>query len=304
MLSRTASNLYWMARYMKRAESTARLLDACFMPGMPFDGNITQLYALPLHIQDVYNEFILQNGNQEINVENVSRFLISGNSPSTVRGSLELARENARSERSRLSSEVWETINQAWLEFQQEQRNPVSVFTEWLKQKSFLFQGTVQVTMPKTHSLYFIKLGTFIERANQTLRVLEANNKLYKLINIKTDDYYHWVMLLRSVSSFEAYREVFDEVPSYERVLELLLFNKAIPRSVRFCMERVQNLIEAIGSDKCKPLLKINAKLLIKLQHDTMSDIMAIGQDKYIESLQEEVLALGVAIQEGYFITS
>lgn len=304
MLSRTASNLYWMARYMKRAESTARLLDACFSPGMPFDGEILKLYTLPLHIQDVYKDFILQNENKEITMENVSNFLISGNSPSSVRGSLELARENARSERSRLSSEVWETINQTWLEFQQEQHQPLAVFTEWLKQKAFLFQGTVQITMPKTLSLHFIKLGTFIERANQTLRVLEANNKLRMINNTQTQDYYYWVMLLRSVSSFEAYREIFDEVPSQDRVVEMLLFHPAIPRSVRYCIERIRTLLETIGSDKCKPSIKANAKLLLKLQHDNVRDIAIVGQDEYIKSLQDEVLALGIAIQEGYFITS
>ncbi len=302
MLSRTASNLYWMARYLERAESTARLLDACFFqPGMSFYGDIAKLYVLPLHIQNVYPDFIRQNGNNELNIDNVSQFLISGDSPSTIRICLEMARENARSERSRLSSEVWETINQTWLEFQEYQYQPKHVFTEWLKQRAVLFQGTVQITMPKMLSLHFVKLGTFLERANQTLRVLEADITLKTLSNSQSD-YYHWHMLLRSVSSLEAYKEIFHEAPTEGGVLELLIFHQAVPRSVRCNIERTASLLKTIGSVKKPVSEKICAQLLLKLRHDVLADIEFAGQDNYVKSLQEELLALGSAIQEGYFI--
>ena len=265
MLSRTASNLFWMSRYLERAEATARLMDACFQPGMPFKGNTAELYALPLRIQDVYHDFAKHNDNDELTIDNVSQFLISGNSPSTVKGCLELARENARSERSRLSSEVWETINQTWLEFQDYQHKPT--FTEWLKQRGVLFQGTVQITMPRMLSLHFIKLGIFLERANQTLRVLEANSSLRTLGNNQAD-YYHWQMLLRSVSSLEAYKEIYNAAPNEERVLELLILNDAIPRSLRCSVERMSSLLTIIGSTKKLPCQKLCAQLLIKQLND------------------------------------
>lgn len=299
MLSRTASNLYWMARYLERAESTVRLLAACFRPGLPFDGEIAKLYALPLQIQGVYEEFEALYGNVAT-FENVVEFLISSNSRASVRSCLESARENARSERSRLSSEVWESINQTWLEFQDMQYRSLNVFTDWLKQRLFVFQGAVQITMPVALSVQFISLGTFIESADQTLRVLEAKGVLRSLSN--QSDYYHWHMLLKSVSSFEAFQENASASPSQDSVFEFLLFNPTLPRSVRYCISQVENLLESLGVETRLAPLKSTANLLVKLRFDNMNDILEYGQNEYIQKLQDEVLQLGEAINEGYFI--
>lgn len=298
MLSRTASNLYWMARYLERAESTVRLLAACFRPGLPFDGEITKLYALPLQIQGVYEEFEEAFGDV-VTFENVVQFLISSNSRASVRSCLEAARENARSERSRLSSEVWESINQTWLEFQEMQYRSLNVFTDWLKQRLFVFQGAVQITMPVALSVKFISLGTFIESADQTLRVLEAKGVLRSLSN--QSDYYHWHMLLKSVSSFEAFQENSAASPSQDSVFEFLLFNPTLPRSVRYCISQVENLLASLGVETRIAQLKSTANLLVKLRFDNMNDILECGQNEYIQNLQDEVLQLGEAINEGYF---
>lgn len=298
MLSRTASNLYWMARYLERAESTVRLLAACFRPGLPFDGEITKLHALPLQIQGVYEEFEEVFGDV-VTFENVVQFLISSNSRASVRSCLEAARENARSERSRLSSEVWESINQTWLEFQEMQYRSLNVFTDWLKQRLFVFQGAVQITMPVALSVKFISLGTFIESADQTLRVLEAKGVLRSLSN--QSDYYHWHMLLKSVSSFEAFQENSAASPSQDSVFEFLLFNPTLPRSVRYCISQVENLLASLGVETRIAPLKSTANLLVKLRFDNMNDILECGQNEYIQNLQDEVLQLGEAINEGYF---
>lgn len=303
MLSRTASNLYWMARYLERAESTARLLAACFQPGLPFDGDIAKLHTLPLQIQGAYEEYMSQNPSAQINSADVADFLINSNSRVSVRSCLEIARENARSERSRLSSEVWEALNQTWLEFNEFDGNmPLTVFTDWLKQRAFVFQGAVNITMPISLSRYFIRLGTFLERADQTLRVLEAKVVLRELSN--QSDYYHWHMLLRSVSSYEAFQESETGSLSQDNVFEFLLFQRSIPRSVRYCIERVAQLLESIGTENRKAALKTTSQLLVKLKFDDMSDITDCGQNIYINQLQEEVLKLGDAIHEGYFVTA
>lgn len=301
MLSRTASNLYWMARYLERAESTVRLLAACFQPGMPFDGELNKLHSLPLQIQGSYEEYV-ENFGDEISSETVKKFLVNSSSRASVRSCLEAARENARSERSRLSSEVWESINQTWLEFESMQSKQLTNFTEWLKQRLFIFQGTINTTMPVSLSRYFIRLGTFTERADQTLRVLEAKGVLRELSN--QSDYYHWHMLLRSVSSYEAFQENVIGSPSKDSVFEFLLFHKSLPRSVRYCVERIEQLLEAIGANGRIYPLKATSKLLVKLKFDNMNDIIEYGQNNYIHALQEEMLKLGDAIHEGYFITT
>lgn len=299
MLSRTASNLYWMARYLERAESTARLLTACFQPGLPFDGEISQLHALPLKIQGSFENFsALHNGN--INGQDVINFMIGDLSFASVRTCLENARENARSERSRLSSEVWEAINQTWIEFKHMQFKPLNTFADWLKQRAFVFQGAINITMPASLSRYFIRLGTSIERADQTLRVLEAKGVLRDLSN--QSDHYHWHMLLRSVSSYEAFQENVVGSPSNESVFAFLLFHKSLPRSVRYSVEKIEQLLNSIGSANNLTSMKIAARMLVKLKYDNVEDIAKVGQNNYIQTLQNEILQLGVAIHEGYFV--
>lgn len=300
MLSRTAENLYWMARYLERAESTARLLNACFQPGVPYTGNLSKLYALPLHTQNAYTDFI--NQNLPLDIDNVCKFLISGNSPTSIKSCLELARENARYERSRLSSDVWEALNQTWIDFQDWQHKPSQLCAEWLHQRACLFQGTISVTMPETLSRYFIKLGTFLERAVQTISVLEVEGVLALNTINHESDYYHLCMLLRAVRSLEAYQDTVAELPTEDRVFEFLLFHKSIPRSVHYTLEKVQYLLETIGSEKQLPSLKASLKLLTKLQKNNLTTVFAVGREDYLKTLKDEVQELAVAIQEGYFV--
>ncbi len=303
MLSRTASNLFWLTRYLERAESTIRLLDACFQPGLPFEGDINQLYSLPLQIQTADADFRAQHPNDQndLNIGKVSNFLLNGNTNSSVRFCLEAARENARSERSRLSTELWEAINQTWLEFQKIQHLPLKAVKEWLQQSLFLIQGTIDVTMPETLSYRFLKLGTYLERSDQTLRVLEAQTKLQGIGNYS--EYYTWNMLLKAVSSFEAYQETFMEVPSQQRVFKFLLFNRSIPRSLRYCNERIHTIADIIGGDKRRNVMRVSSQLLTKLRYDQLEDIETATPAEYIKQLQNDVLKLAIAIQEGYFVT-
>lgn len=299
MLSRTASNLYWMARYLERAELTTRLLAACFQPGLPFDGEESKLDELPLQIQGVYEEYVALHGTN-ITKEKVKEFLISSLSRSSVRSCLEAARESARSERGKLSSEVWETINQTWIEFKTMQHKPLVEFADWIKQRAFAFQGTIYITMPVTFSRYFIRLGIFLESADQTLRILEAKCVLRQLSN--QSDAYLWHMLLRAVSSYEAFQQNVIGTPSTDNVFEFLLFHDALPRSVRYCIQYVYQTIEAIGGNN-NDSLRATSKLLLKLKYDNMNDILSLGKEEYIHQLQEEVLQLGNEINKGYFIT-
>jgi uncharacterized alpha-E superfamily protein len=300
MLSRTASNLYWMARYFERAESSARLLNACFQPGIPFNGDLEKLYSLPLQIQSTYTEFTQQN--HMLNMKNVTNFMIASDTIASIKYCLEMARENARSERSRMSSEVWEVINQTWLDFNSWQKQPLPLFKEWLQQRSFLLQGTINNTMPANLSRHFIRLGIFMERSDQTLRILEAEVAL-RTFSYQSD-YYHWNVILRSVGSFEAYQETVVDIPSQELVLQFLLFNKTIPRSVRCCIERAERVLQLIRGQNRKPSLKASAQLLVKLRFDSLDDINKIGQKAYIESLQKEVFNLAIAIEEGHFVST
>ncbi len=300
MLSRTASNLYWMVRYLERAESTARLLDACFQPGMPLNFHLERICLLPLKIQSAEHEFLEQNATNPINIDGVSRFMISSGCMASVKSCLSAARENARSERSRLSSDVWEAINQTWLEFQDKQHLPLHDFTEWLRQRAFVFHGAVAITLPENLTSSFIHLGSYVERADQTLRVMEAKSELQLIHN--QSEYYNWLMLLRAVSSFEAYQETFVEMPSEEGIIKFLIFNKNIPRSLRYCIEHLYELILLLKNMPRCEYEKLCNYLLVKLKFDKPADVTKVGVENYIHQLQDEVMALDLALQEGFFV--
>ena len=220
MLSRTADCLYWMARYTERAENTARMLDVNYQ---------TSLLPQPAEYRDQSWRKLLTISKLEpmflerscaMNRENILRFMIEdANNPSSIVSCLRAARENARAIRGRITSELWETQNTTWLEFQQplakqDYADPSSLL-DWVKYRCHLFRGVMHGTMLKNEAYYFMRIGTLLERADNTARILETKyqdpDSLMQL-NTKNNrcdesdsaffDIYHWDALLRSVHPF------------------------------------------------------------------------------------------------------
>jgi uncharacterized alpha-E superfamily protein len=179
MLSRTADCLYWMARYTERAENTARMLDVNYQ---------TSLLPQPAEYRDQSWRKLLTISKLEpmflerscaMNRENILRFMIEdANNPSSIVSCLRAARENARAIRGRITSELWETQNTTWLEFQQllakqDYADPSSLL-DWVKYRCHLFRGVMHGTMLKNEAYYFMRIGTLLERADNTARILET----------------------------------------------------------------------------------------------------------------------------------
>src|SRR5215471_14098366 len=248
MLSRTANNLFWMARYVERGENTARILDITYrMSLMPQDRSVAQKeWFAPLNITGTL--FPFTGRYSTVGAHDVLRYMVldPGN-PSSIFSCARAARENARAVRGAITSEMWEVLNSTWLEMQQmdEQKmeaRGISAFFDWVKERSHLFRGVTFGTLHRDDAYEFARLGTHMERADSTARILDV--KYHVLLPSVKDvggavDYYQWSAVLRSVSAFEAYRKVFRDIITPIKLAELLILREDIPRSLRFCLRQV-----------------------------------------------------------------
>jgi uncharacterized alpha-E superfamily protein len=231
MLSRTADHLFWMARYTERAENTARMLDVNMQTQLlPQSAeSAEQNWRALLGISELEPSFEAKY--KGCNRKDVLDFMVRDpDNSSSIASCLTHARENARAVRGTLTTEVWETQNTTWLEMNNLlkdgmlERDPGEFF-EWVKHRSHLSRGVTIGTMLKDESFYFIRLGTFLERADNTARILDVkfHGADGELLDGEEVDFYHWAAILRSVSAFEIYRKAYRDVITPARVAELLI---------------------------------------------------------------------------------
>lgn len=318
MLSRTADSLYWMARYTERAENTARLIDIglqlSLLPDQQREAEASLSGMLGLaEILPIYQE---RYG--EIKLESVIRFMVLDESnPSSICSSLKNARENARAVRGQITTGLWETANATWLEFVRfsEEGLPISDpgrFFEWVQLRSHLFRGVTIGTMLKDESFRFIRLGTFIERADNTARMLDVRfhdieKHVATIGRLDPDDpkqvireFYHWEAVLRSMSAFEAYRKSYHDTINATRVAELLVLNHDMPRSIAACMNEIVSNLEAIGGVDDNEAGRLAGKLAMTLRYLTIDEIAVEGLHHWLTRLLEDLDILGEKISSQY----
>ncbi len=310
MLSSTADHLYWMARSMERAESTARMLDVTYRMSLLKHGTSApaQEWSAVLSISGLHYAFAERY--QEINAENVVYFMaLDETNPASIISSLASARENSRAVRGTITSEVWEALNHTWLMIQERRdagipADGISAFFDWVKERSHLSRGIAYGTMLRGEAFRFIRLGTFLERADNTARILDV--KYHILLPSLHDvggaaDYYHWGALLRSVSSFESYRKVYSDVITPKRVAEMLIFNADLPRSLRFCIREVHRLAGEIGGPSADELVRQVGLLHAELEYGRIDDIVAHGLHEYLTGVLTRICNIGDEVSKTYF---
>lgn len=229
MLSRTASDLYWMSRYLERAENLARMLDVSYsLSLMPQDGRGDGLHelAMPLLITGTLEDYRERHG--ELHAEHLLHFFaLDAANPASIYSCLGAARASAHAVRGRITADMWENINATWLDIrdiaqQGLSRYGMSRFCEWVKERSHLFRGATYGTIMRNDAFRFIRLGTFIERADNTLRLLDARyemagDRAEAVTDGTAHAYYQWSALLRALSSFEAYTEIYRDAPARDK---------------------------------------------------------------------------------------
>ena len=314
MLSRTAEHLFWMARHIERAENTARMLDVTYrMRLLPAAMNEpiepwAQSWAVPLittgQASDYYASY------KELTAENVLEFLVSNPAnPSSIINCLRQARENARTVRGAITSEMWESLNSTWMEFGSispsvlETEN-IGAFFESIKQRSHMFRGVTVGTALRDESFHFTRLGTFLERADNTARILDV--KYHILLPSPQDiggaqDHYQWGSLLRSVSAFEAYRKIYRDTIRPRNVAELLLLRRDMPRSLRACANEIYRMLQVLAGTTGHEAERLAGALDARLAFARMEDIMEAGLHEYLLDFLERTSDLGAEIHRSFF---
>ncbi len=317
MLSRTADHLFWMSRYTERAENTARMLDVNYQTSLLPQSDAVALVGWQglLSISELLSSYQATHG--EIQARNVLDFMVKdeGN-PSSIVSCLSAARENARAVRGTLTTEVWETQNQTWLEVKRMiksgefERDPAQFF-EWVKFRSHLSRGVTVGTMLMDEALYFMRMGTFLERADNTARLVDVKfhavqSDFYGAASEKDQEYdfYHWSAILRSVSGFEVYRKVYRDVIKPERVAELLILRPDMPRSLHASLNEVLSNLALVANEQSAETQRRAGKLCAELKYGRIDEIMATGLHAYLTQFLDRVNDLGVHISRDFLVPS
>jgi len=309
MLSSTADHLYWMARSIERAENTARMMDVTYrMSLLQTASEPHQEWRAMLSISGLHEDFDARY--PESTEDNVLRFMVLDKlNPGSIYNSIFTARENARAVRGSITSEMWEALNQTWLDMPLKDSGEIgdlgiSRYCEWIKERSHLLRGVSYGTMLRDDTFRFLRLGTFLERADNTARILDV--KYHILLPSPEEiggaaDYYQWGAILRSVSAFEAYRKIYHDQITPKRVAELLILRRDLPRSLTACLTEVDRLLQEIDGPRAGELLRRCGLLHGQLRFGRIDEIFANGLHEYLSEFLERIYELGALINTTYF---
>jgi len=312
MLSRTADSLFWLARYVERADNTARIIDAA-----------NRLATLPLAYAGTSNEWesaLAAAGaldafaalGKEPNRDAVIDFLaFSPENPSSIKTCVEIARNNSRAVRTALTAEMWEAINAAWLELKRfngtrMDRPTLNDFLNRVKEACLRFDGSAYRTMLRNDVYYFLRLGFYLERADNTARILDV--KYHLLLPREANvggglDYFQWASILRSVSALTAYRWVYHESLKPWLIADLLVLNDQMPRSLSSCYENLSSFLDelSLAYGRQGSAQRIARSIRTRLQNARIADIFQKkGLHEFLTDFIAENARLGSAITDQY----
>jgi len=312
MLSRTADHLYWMSRYTERAENTARMLDVNYQMSLfpQSRQTIENAWRAMLEISELSEDYAYRH--DAVTPAGVMQFMASDvNNLSSIMRCLQAARENARAVRGAITTELWETINTTWLDAQRMlghgvmQRSPTEFF-EWVKFRSHLTRGVNNGTMMRGEVYDFIQLGTFLERADNTARLLDvkflaASASQGERLDA-VDEFYYWAAILRSVSAFENYRKVYRDIITPERIAELMILRISMPRSLVACLQEIVDTLTRVRNIYSGNTHHAALSLLSKLRDQTIEEILAIGLHEYLTEFLSQINLVGSGISQDFLV--
>jgi|MDTD01.1.fsa_nt_gb uncharacterized alpha-E superfamily protein len=312
MLSRTANNLYWLSRYMERAENFARILEVAdrmsMMPGAAADAQHSEWWStlMTSGCAEAFEEAGLR-----VEGPMVTEFLARNpENPSSIYSSIRQARENGRAVRTSLTMEMWECLNDTWLSFDQRwtdarRYGELRSFLDWVKERSTVFRGGLYGTMLRDDAFDFARLGTYVERADNTARILDV--KYHVLLPEGEEvgggvDYFQWTSLLRAFSALGSYHYLYRENPKPWKIAELMILRREMPRSLIGCYQQtvshLDRLAEAYGSrHECH---RIAGQVYSQLQFADANDIFQSGLHEFLSDFIVRNNRLGNEVARSY----
>ncbi len=311
MLSRVAESIYWMARYIERAENVARIMDA----------NYHMILDLPPNVGEQWEPLVVTTGDEalfkehysEFNQENVVQFLtFDTRNPNSILTCLQMARENARSVREWISSEMWQQVNTFYLMVKDASRKgggielPHEFFVE-IMMASHLFTGLSENTMTHGEGWEFARLGRMLERADKTARIIDVK---YFILLPSVDyvgmpyDHILWSSILRSASAFEMYRKRFGRIAP-DQIIEFMILDPDFPRAIHHCLITAELALRNISgtmrgrfTNKAEKTL---GRLLADIDYTQLEEIKSIGLHEFLDNTQNRLNQIGAAVQQTFF---
>jgi uncharacterized alpha-E superfamily protein len=311
LLSRVADSVYWMARYIERAENVARFIDV----------NLHLQLDLPLAPTNQWEPLIETTGDTEsfakryglVNECNVIQFLVfDDENPNSIYSCVRAARENARSVRETISSEMWEQLNSIYLQIQLQRANTrqesLSEVLHGIRMACHMFQGITDATMSHNEAWHFLRLGRMIERADKTSRILDVKYFILlpstRTVDTPYDDL-HWSAVLKSVSGFEMYRKKYGRIFP-RNIVELLIMDREFPRAILFCIIRANESLHAITGTSLASSEALSEQLMKSLTDElnmaTVDLIIRGGLHEYLDRLQTKMNAVGDGLLHDFFV--
>ena len=308
MLSRVADRIYWMSRQIERAENMARILGVT--SNMVLFGTKEtreQNLLAPLTITDSAERYFEQK--KPVTLQGLVDFLaLDPNNPSSIYSCLRSARENGHAVRWQITSEMWESLNATWLEMKRVRRSEIAgagatKFFDWVKDRSHLFRGVTYGTIMRGEAFNFSRLGTFVERADNTARILDVKYHV-RLPSVKDVggalDHYQWTALLRSVSSFETYVTLYRDQILPINVAQLLILERRMPRSLAACFEQITQAMEKLQGQNDRAARRLAGEIFVRLTNADIEEIFQDGLHEYLTECIADMHELGGRIQKAY----
>jgi uncharacterized alpha-E superfamily protein len=310
MLSRVADSIYWMSRYVERAENVARFIDVNLNLSLDVGPEMERHWDPLIYTTGDHAEF--QARYPEGSQQNVIQFLtFDAENPNSILCCLRAARENARTVRDMISSPMWEEMNKFYLMVKTASQSqvlgsPFDFFGQ-IKLSAYTLDGVVQSTLSHGEAWHFHRMGQMLERADKTSRILDV--KYYLLLPQVSDvgtqlDTNQWAALLKSASALEMYRKAHGRITP-RQVAEFLLMDREFPRAVRFCVGNAeQSLLMITGGTRGNFLNRAEqqlGRLRAELDYTTIEEIFTTGLHEFIDQFQEKLNGVGLAISDTFF---
>jgi uncharacterized alpha-E superfamily protein len=312
MLSRVANSIYWLGRYLERAENYARFLDV----------NFNLMLDLPADMKAQWEPLVYATGDQALYTAKYSQFdrksviqflTFDEENPNSIFSSISYARENARVIRENLTKETWENLNELYhfvkkrAEKSDFGKEDPRLFFESIKNQILLLYGLAESTVARTEGWHFRQLGMYLERADKTSRMVDV--KYHMLLPapnwVGTPlDFLHWTALLKSVTAFNTYRRLYGNIEP-AAVVEFLLLNKFFPRSVFFSIQEAEKCLHKISGNAENGFKnsaeKSVGELRSKLEFTDVEEIIQVGLHEYIDQLQMKINQISNRINDNFF---
>ena len=316
MLSRVANSLYWMSRYIGRAENTARLVDVnlqLLLDMRKLDDKALAGHWIPI-VQSSGDESLFQQLHGRATGKAVAEFLVfQPENSNSILSSLAQARENARMIRDQITAELWEEINRLYLFVHSPQartmwRHSPHEFFQEIKNSALLLQGLTDGTVMRNEGWQFVQCGRYLERADKTSRILDVRHGSIPARGLPGEvsqaDALGWSAILRSCSAWDAYKALYGAEVQPAHVAAFLLLSDLFPRSVRFCVNEIDlalHRISGVAVDRfSNDAEKLAGRLLAELSFSTVEEIFDYGLHAYIDLLQSKLNSIGEALFQAY----